>query len=49
LSAAGCISTKKRENAGSAEFKDLDKDRAADAVFWRFFFLLSSLNGDGLL
>ena len=46
---AGCISTKNRENAGNAEFKNLDNDWAADTVFGRFFFRFSSSNGDGLL
>jgi hypothetical protein len=49
LSAAGCISTRNRENAGNAEFKNLVNDWAADVVFWRFFFLFSNSNGDGLL
>jgi hypothetical protein len=49
LSAAGYISTKNRENAGNADFKNLDNDRAADTVFGRFFFRFSSSNGDGLL
>jgi hypothetical protein len=39
----------KSREAGNAEFKNLINDWAADVVFWRFFFLLSSSNGDGLL
>ena len=49
MSAAGCISTRNRENAGNAEFKNLENDWAADTVFRRFLFLFLSLNGDGLL
>ena len=51
----GCISARKRENAGNAEVRNLDNDFVADiemlrnSLVERFFDLGSSWKGDGLL